>query len=32
LEKDDKELEFELLFSPDGKVVKKEQEKMTKRR
>jgi hypothetical protein len=27
LEKDDEEVEFELLFSPDGKVVKKEQEK-----
>jgi predicted small lipoprotein YifL len=27
LEKDKKEIEFELLFSPDGKVVKKEQEK-----
>jgi hypothetical protein len=27
LEKDDKELEFELLISPDGKVVKKEEEK-----
>lgn len=27
LEKDDKEVEFDLLFSPDGKVVKKEQEK-----
>jgi hypothetical protein len=27
LEKDDKEVEFELLFSTDGKVVKKEQEK-----
>ena len=27
LKKDGKEVEFELLFSPDGKVVKKEQEK-----
>jgi hypothetical protein len=27
LEKDDEEVEFELLFSTDGKVVKKEQEK-----
>jgi predicted small lipoprotein YifL len=27
LEKDDKEVEYELLIAPDGKVVKKEQEK-----
>jgi hypothetical protein len=27
LEKDDKELEFELTISPDGKVIKKEEEK-----
>lgn len=27
LEKEDKELEFELLIAPDGKVIKKEEEK-----